>query len=115
MNTGNLIELGIVMLILIGTVFSSISAIGFIRLPDVYNRAHALAKSSTLGVLFVLLGTFLIFLFVEGYFSIKLFLGIFFVFLTSPVSVHMVCRAAYRSKVPLAEISVRDDLKEVVK
>ncbi|HHZ17096.1 MAG TPA: monovalent cation/H(+) antiporter subunit G [Peptococcaceae bacterium] len=114
MSAGHLIELGSVFLILIGTVAGSLSAIGFIRLPDVYNRAHALAKSCTLGVLFVLLGTFLFFLFVERYFSIKLFLGIFFVFLTSPVAAHMTCRAAYRSKVPLAEISVRDDLKEAM-
>ena len=97
-----------------GTIFGSLSTIGFIRLPDVYNRAHALAKSSTLGVLFVLLGTFLFFLFVEDYFSIKLFLGIFFVFLTSPVSSHVICRSAYRAHVPLAKASVRDDLKEVL-
>jgi multicomponent Na+:H+ antiporter subunit G len=111
LEVNNLIELGIAIIILIGTIFGFLSAFGFIRLPDVYNRAHALSKSSTLGVLFVLLGTFLFFLFVEGYFSIKLFLGIFFVFLTAPVSSHVTLRAAYRSKVPMAEISVRDDLK----
>jgi len=111
LSANNLIELGIAIIILIGTVFGFLSAIGFIRLPDVYNRAHALSKSSTLGVLFVLLGTFLFFIFAEGYFSIKLFLGIFFVFLTAPVSSHVTLRAAYRSKVPMAEISVRDDLK----
>ncbi|WP_018306371.1 monovalent cation/H(+) antiporter subunit G [Desulfitobacterium hafniense] len=114
LNGSTLIELGIGIIILMGTIFGFLSAIGFIRLPDVYNRAHALAKSSTLGVLFVLLGTFLFFLFVEDYFSIKLFLGIFFVFLTSPVSSHVICRSAYRAQVPLAKASVRDDLKEVL-
>lgn len=114
MSVSTLIELGISGIILLGTIFGFISAIGFLRLPDVYNRAHALAKSSTLAVLFVLSGTFLFFLFIEGYFSIKLFLGIFFVFLTSPVSSHVICRAAYRSKVPLAQESVQDDLKEVM-
>lgn len=107
-----LIELLIAIVILIGTIFIFLSAIGFIRLPDVYNRAHALSKSSTLGVLFVLLGTFLFFLFIENYFSIKLFLGIFFVFLTTPVSAHVICRSAYRANVPLASISVQDDLKD---
>ncbi|MGI6451684.1 MAG: monovalent cation/H(+) antiporter subunit G [Desulfitobacteriia bacterium] len=114
MEVNNLIELGIAIIILIGTIFGFLSAFGFIRLPDVYNRAHALSKSSTLGVLFVLLGTFLFFLFVEGYFSIKLFLGIFFVFLTAPVSSHVTLRAAYRSGVPMAEISVRDDLQDAI-
>lgn len=114
MSGNNLIELGIAIIILIGTIFGFLSAIGFIRLPDVYNRAHAISKSSTLGVLFVLLGTFLFFLFIEDNFSIKLFLGIFFVFLTSPVSSHVTLRAAYRSKVPMAQESVRDDLKEAL-
>jgi multicomponent Na+:H+ antiporter subunit G len=114
MTATAMIELGIAIIILFGTIVGFLSAIGFLRLPDVYNRAHALAKSATLAVLFVLVGTFLFFLFVEGYFSIKLFLGIFFVFLTSPVSSHVICRAAYRSNVPLAEISVLDDLKEAI-
>ena len=115
MSASDWIELSVAVLILIGTIFNFISAIGFIRLPDVYNRAHALAKSSTLGVLFALLGTFFFFLFIEGYFSIKLFLGIFFVFLTSPVSSHMICRSAYRARVPLADISMRDDLEEPIR
>ncbi|HHU16918.1 MAG: monovalent cation/H(+) antiporter subunit G [Anaerovoracaceae bacterium] len=114
MNAITIIELGIAIIILIGTIVGFFSVIGFLRLPDVYNRAHALSKSAALGVLFVLVGTFLFFLFIEGYFSIKLFLGIFFVFLTSPVSSHIICRTAYRSNVPLAEISVRDDLKEAI-
>ncbi|NLJ76357.1 MAG: Na+/H+ antiporter subunit G [Peptococcaceae bacterium] len=113
MNGNNPIELSIAVVILMGTIFGFLGSIGFIRLPDVYNRAHALAKSSTLGVLFVLVGTFLFFLF-EGHFSIKLFLGIFFVFLTSPVSTHLICRSAYHSHVELAKESVRDDLREAL-
>ncbi|HRY12202.1 MAG TPA: monovalent cation/H(+) antiporter subunit G [Syntrophomonadaceae bacterium] len=98
------------LIILIGSGFSLISAIGLLRLPDVYTRAHAASKSSTLGVLFVLLGTFLYFLTVGQYFSTKLLLGIFFVFLTAPVSAHMICRSAYRSRVEMVKTSVRDDL-----
>lgn len=114
MSGSNLIELGVALIILMGTIFGFLSSIGFIRLPDVYNRSHALAKSSTLSVLFVLLGTFLFFISIERYFSIKLFLGIFFVFLTAPVATHVICRSAYRSKVELAKVSVHDDLKEAI-
>lgn len=114
MSEINLIELGIAIMVLVGTIFGFISSIGFIRLPDIYNRTHALSKSSTLSVLFVLLGTFLFFVMVEGYFSIKLFLGIFFVFLTAPVSTHVICRSAYRCHVELAPESVQDDLKAFI-
>ncbi|MBW4839966.1 MAG: Na+/H+ antiporter subunit G [Paenibacillaceae bacterium] len=99
-------------LILLGAVFSLISAIGIIRLPDVYTRSHAASKSSTLGVLCALVGTLLYFLISEGYFSIRLILGIFFVFLTAPVAAHVICRAAYRHCVPLAEGTVEDELRE---
>lgn len=103
-----------VLLIFIGTIFSFLSAIGLIRLPDVYTRSHAASKGTTMGVLFTLVGTFLFFLMEEGYFSIRLFLGIFFVFLTAPVAAHVIVRSAYRAKVELAKESVQDDLKEVM-
>lgn len=99
-------------LILIGAIFSVISAIGNVRLPDVYTRSHAASKSSTLGVLSTLVGTLLYFLILDGYFSIRLILGIFFVFLTAPVAAHMICRSAYRHHVPLAESTVQDELKD---
>ncbi|XTP53144.1 monovalent cation/H(+) antiporter subunit G [Niallia sp. Krafla_26] len=98
-------------LILIGTIFSFLSAIGLIRLPDVYTRSHATSKSTTLGVLCTLVGTLIYFLITDQYISIRLLLGIFFVFLTAPVAGHMICRSAYRSNVKLAEISVQDELK----
>lgn len=101
-------------LILIGSIFSFLSAIGLIRLPDVYTRSHAASKSSTIGVLFTLVGTLVFFVIHEGIFSIRLLLVIFFVFLTAPVSAHLICRSAYRSDVPLAKSSVKDELKEVL-
>lgn len=113
MNVNNQIELLAVFLILIGTIFTFLSAIGLIRLPDVYTRSHAASKSTTMGVLFTLVGTFVFFI-VEGYFSIRLFLGIFFVFLTAPVASHVIVRSAYRSKVALTKESIQDDLREML-
>ena len=109
------IEAIVAIFILIGTFFSFLSAIGLIRLPDVYTRSHAASKSTTLGVLCTLFGTFLYFLVSDSYISIRLILGIFFVFLTAPVSAHMICRSAYRSNVKLADVSVQDDLKEYIR
>jgi multicomponent Na+:H+ antiporter subunit G len=104
-------ELLIVGLILFGALFCGLSAFGLIRLPDVYLRSHAATKSATLGVLCVLAGTFLYFMFYLDVVSIKLLLGIVFVFITSPVAGHLNGRAAYRSGVPLWDKSVQDDLK----
>lgn len=110
MSENNPIELIAVLLIFFGAIFCFLSSLGLIRLPDVYTRSHAASKGSTMGVLFTLVGTFVFFI-IEGTFSIRLFLGIFFVFLTSPVASHVVVRSAYRSKVKLADVTVQDDLK----
>lgn len=104
-------ELLFVILILVGALFCAISAFGMIRLPDVYLRSHAATKSATLGVLCILIGTFFYFWLFLDVVSIKLLLGIVFVFITSPVAGHLNGRAAYRSGVPLWDQSVQDDLK----
>lgn len=101
-------------LILTGGIASVISVFGLIRLPDVYTRSHAATKSSTLAVLLSLSGAFLYFLANENFISVRLLLGIVFVFLTAPVAGHLIVRAAYRSKVKLAEISTEDELYDIL-
>lgn len=102
------------LLILIGSIISVISAIGIIRFPDVYSRSHAGTKSATLAVLLTLTGTFLYFWLVESFISVRLLLGIIFVFLTAPVSGHLIIRAAYRAKVKMSDVTVEDELKDVL-
>ena len=101
-------------LILTGGIASVISVFGLIRLPDVYTRSHAATKSSTLAVLLTLSGTFIYFWLSEHFISVRVLLGIVFVFLTAPVAGHLIIRAAYRSKVKLADISTEDELYEVL-
>lgn len=112
MDANAIIEWIVIALILSGTVLSLLSSLGIIRLPDVYTRAHATTKSATLGILCILLGAFIYFLFKHEVISIRLLLGIVFVFLTAPVGGHLIIRAAHRSKVNLADISVQDDLQD---
>ncbi|OLN23728.1 Na+/H+ antiporter subunit G [Domibacillus antri] len=101
----------IVFLLLAGAFLSLVAAFGVIRLPDVYTRNHAASKSATLGVMFILLGTFIFFLAKDGFFSSRLLLGIAFFFITAPVAGHLISRAAYNSGVKMWDKSVRDDLK----
>jgi multicomponent Na+:H+ antiporter subunit G len=109
----NIISILIASFLAIGAFLSLVTAFGLIRLPDVYTRNHAASKSATLGVMFILLGTFLYFYLEEGHFNSRLILGIAFIFMTSPVAGHLISRAAYHKGVPLWEKSVQDDLKSV--
>lgn len=114
MNINQIGEWIAAFVILFASIMSLVSAFGLIRMPDVYTRSHAATKSSTLAVMLALVGAFLYFFAHEGEVSVRLLLGIVFVFLTAPVAGHLICRAAYRSGVPLAEQSGEDALKEFI-
>jgi len=112
LNADTIVEYTAAILMVTGGLMSLVSAIGLIRLPDVYTRSHAATKSSTLAVLLTLLGGFLYFWALERFISVRLLLGILFVFLTAPVAGHVIIRAAHRSGVKLADISKKDELAE---
>ncbi|GAB3064753.1 Na+/H+ antiporter Mnh1 subunit G [Salinicoccus sesuvii] len=96
--------------ILAGAFLAAVSAIGVIRLPDVYSRLHASSKSSTLGVMMMMLGTFLYFWYIDGYVDSKLFLAILFIFITAPVSAHMISRSAIHSNVNPYKMTIMNEL-----
>lgn len=112
MDESVIIEVVVSILVLSGTVLSLLSSLGIIRLPDVYTRSHAATKTATLGILSILLATFLYFVFQHGVISVRLLLGIIFVFLTAPVAGHLITRSAHRSGVQLSDTSVNDDLRD---
>lgn len=98
--------------ILIGSITSVVSAIGIIRFPDVYTRAHAATKTTTLAVLLTLFGAFIYLWLHDGFISIRLILGILFVFSTAPVSGHLILRASYRANVKMSDTTIEDELKD---
>ncbi|MCO6473842.1 MAG: monovalent cation/H(+) antiporter subunit G [Melioribacteraceae bacterium] len=98
-----------VILVITGSLFILISAIGMLRMPDLYMRMSATTKAATLGVGFVLLGTAIHFWEV-GIVSRSLII-ISFLMLTAPVAAHMIGRAAYFDGVPLWKETIHDELQ----
>ena len=96
-------------IILIGAFFILISAIGLIRMPDLFTRMSATTKASTLGVGLVLLGTALFWHDIG--ISARAIIIITFLFLTAPVAAHIIGRAAYFDKVSLWKNTKVDELK----
>lgn len=92
--------------LVIGTLFSIVGIIGFLRLPDVYTRLHASGKVSVFGVVFLLIAA--IILTPLGVW--KGLLLIFFVLLAAPSVSHSIASAAYKTGIPLCETGC-DDLK----
>ncbi|WP_090841098.1 monovalent cation/H(+) antiporter subunit G [Alkalicoccus daliensis] len=110
-----MVEVIISIFLLLGGILSFLGSVGILRFPDVYGRLHAATKSATLGVIGIVLATFLYFLVIHDLFVGKLLLGIVFVFLTAPVGAFMISRAAYRTGVPLSSMTQQDDLKAFMK
>ncbi|UYO31201.1 monovalent cation/H(+) antiporter subunit G [Bacillus halotolerans] len=102
-------KIAVAIFILMGALICLAASFGTLRLPDMYTRSHAASKGSTLGVNMILLGVFFFLWFITGEISAKILLGIFFIFITTPVGGHLICRAAYNSGVKLDERSIQDD------
>ncbi|MFA7415363.1 MAG: monovalent cation/H(+) antiporter subunit G [Rhizobium sp.] len=98
------------LLIVGGSLFALVAAIGINRLPDLYTRMHAASKAGTVGsgLLLVAVG------FHAGDIATlsRALAGFFFFILTAPVSAHLLAKAAHQVGYPLSRVSVLDDLKK---
>lgn len=90
-----------------GSIFALIAAVGIIRLPDVYTRMHAAAKAGTVGSGLLLLATGLGS--EDPAILVRAVAGFVFFILTAPVSAHLLARAAHLAGTRLDRSSVRDD------
>lgn len=99
-----------IILICIGVAFDFLGVLGLVRLPDVYNRLQAATKCVTFGSVGILIGIFIM----QGFssFGVKALIGVIFIFLASPTAAHVISRAAHRSRIPLAKITVIDKYEE---
>jgi multicomponent Na+:H+ antiporter subunit G len=79
----------------IGVVFMLISAIGLLRLPDVFSRMHAAGNASTIGVGCLLLAAGVHFWQENLLFRMILLIGL--IFATAPISTAAMARAAYKT------------------
>jgi multicomponent K+:H+ antiporter subunit G len=88
------IELLASLLLVAGGAFALVGAIGLVRLRDLYTRLHAPTKASTLGVGGALLASMLVFGWTGQRLVIHELLITVFVFLTAPISAHLLIRSA---------------------
>lgn len=97
-------------LILAGSFFMLVAAIGVVRLQDLYLRMHAATKAPSLGAFLLISGLLLnyptLWLFLEG------FLIILFIFMTAPVGGHVLAQVAHMMKSKQYDKTVVDELEE---
>jgi multicomponent Na+:H+ antiporter subunit G len=95
-------------LIIIGSIFSFLAALGINRLPDMYCRMHAASKAGTIGsgILLIAAG---IHSFDYAIFA-RSVAGFFFLLLTAPVAAHLLARSSYIVGYKMNDASVVDDM-----
>lgn len=96
-------------LIVVGSIFSFLAALGINRLPDLYCRMHSASKAGTIGS-----GILLVSAGLHSYdFAIfaRSVAGFFFLLLTAPIAAHLLARSAYIVGYKLSETSVVDEMK----
>lgn len=98
----------IVILVGFGLFFTFVSAVGVLRLPDVYARAHTASQTDTLGAGMALAAVAL----ALGYQNATIYtvLLLFFVFITNPTAAHAIARSAADTGItPWTTDEVTDD------
>ncbi len=94
-----------IIFIILGLVFFLASVVGINRFPDFYTRLHAAGKGDTLSSILVIGGIGLYYVNSHDwslnaiFVGVKLFAIVFFIFIASPTSTHVVMRAGYESGV----------------
>ncbi|WP_428085944.1 Na+/H+ antiporter subunit G [Candidatus Thioglobus sp.] len=85
-------------LVLMGAFFTLVGSIGLYKLPDFYMRLHGPTKATTLGAGAILIASMLYFSFSTQTPSLHEILVTIFLFITAPVSAHLMAKAALHVK-----------------
>lgn len=97
------IELIICFFLLTGSLFALVGAIGLYRLPDFFMRLHGPTKATTLGVGGIIIASAIFFSVQSDGLSLHELLITLFLFITAPVSAHMLAKAAMQQKLDCTE------------
>ena len=100
----------IAILIVAGSAFALIAALGVVRMPDFYMRMHAATKAGAFGSLLLLLAAALYFGSLRA--VITSLAVIVFFYVTTPVAAQTLAESAYRRGIKLWDRSRIDRLKE---
>lgn len=96
-------------LMLAGSTFMLIAALGVLKMPDFLTRLHCSTKAGTLGIGLIFLSVALDYL--ELGISTRSLAAITFQLLTAPVGAHVIGRAAYFAGTPLWEGTFVDEFR----
>lgn len=93
------IETIVAILAVIGAIFVLIGSIAMLKLPDFYTRLHGPTKATTLGLGALVLMSVLFFNGIMGQLSLQQLLIALFLFISAPITAHMLIKVAMHQKI----------------
>jgi multicomponent Na+:H+ antiporter subunit G len=106
------VDLATIALLLAGTFFTLVSAIGLLRLPDVYSRMHAAGKAGSLGVVLLILAPGVFLASTEPLVTLRAVLAVIFQLLTTPAATYLLAHASYVRSYPSHRGTAVDELRQ---
>lgn len=103
MQEATLLDWVVSALVLAGAGFALIGSIGLLRMPDFFTRLHGPSKATTLGIGCMLVASVLYFSFRQGGPLLHELMIAVFVAITTPVSSHLLAKAARHRRLPGSE------------
>lgn len=94
------VEVILSLLVIAGAVFTFIGSLGLARFKDFYTRLHGPTKATTLGVGCLLIASSLFFSLTTENISLHEILVTLFLFITAPISAHLLAKAALHQRLP---------------
>jgi multicomponent Na+:H+ antiporter subunit G len=96
---------------IIGAFFYALGGLGILRMPDLFNRAQAGTKATTLGTFSLLIGVGI----TNPAWLPKILIIIVFIAVTNPVGSSVLARAGYIMGVGVASETKIDEMKDLYK
>jgi multicomponent K+:H+ antiporter subunit G len=90
-------------LVVLGAAFSLIGSLGLLRMPDFFTRLHGPSKATTIGIGSLLVASALYMSLRGPGLSLHEFMISLFIAITTPVSSHLLAKAARHRRLPGSE------------
>lgn len=103
-------ELVVSVLLFGGATFMILASVGIVRLPDLPTRMHASTKAGAMGAMLIMGGVAVHF--ADSVVFARAVAIVVFILITTPISAHVIGRAAYFVGVPLWSGTIKDELRE---
>ena len=113
MELSTITEASIAFFLVSGAALTFLGSLGIVKLPDYYARLHGPAKNTTLGLGGILLASMIYFSAARPGLTIRDILITLFLFLTAPISAHLMAKAALHLDLEFVDRHADDEEREI--